>query len=350
MPGLVNVHTHLEIPPLLERLKSRTYSSWVLDLIKEKRELTREDYGAAVKRNVNALVSTGTTTIGEICTHGISPAHLPGSGVRAYVFQEIISMDPSKPFIYTSGLIKKDNSLIRFGLSPHSPHTVSEQAFRVIHDVSERKRLRLSIHAAESREEGRLLRRSHSGLVALYRAARWDRKWLAQAPSSIALLDRYSMLGPNTLIVHAVDVTDSDIRLIKRRGAAVAHCPRSNRTLRVGVMPLNKMLDAGIPVGLGTDSLASVANLNLWDEMRFACKLHRKSGVSPKDMLVMATTGGARALGMDKDIGSLEPGKRADVIAVPLPRNHTGDFYSGLLRETESSIMTMVNGKIIYRG
>jgi 5-methylthioadenosine/S-adenosylhomocysteine deaminase len=157
------------------------------------------------------------------------------------------------------------------------------------------------------------------------------------------------MLGPNLLIVHAVDVTRQDMGMIKRKGASVAHCPRSNRSLHVGVMPLKAMLDAGIPVGLGTDSLASVKTLNLWDEMRLAYKIHRKSGISPKSILSMATMGGARALGMGKQIGSLEPGKFADIIAVPLPRKNTGDIYSDLLRETEYSIITMVQGKIIHQ-
>jgi cytosine/adenosine deaminase-related metal-dependent hydrolase len=102
-------------------------------------------------------------------------------------------------------------------------------------------------------------------------------------------------------------------------------------------------------VGLGTDSLASVPNLNMWDEMRYARKIHKKDGVTAEDIFKLATIGGAKALGLDKEIGTLEPGKKADLIAVPLPKKDTGDLYSDLLRETKSCIMTMVNGKILYR-
>ena len=114
-------------------------------------------------------------------------------------------------------------------------------------------------------------------------------------------------------------------------------------------MPLKKFLDAGITVGLGTDSLASSPTLNMWDEMRYAYQIHRRDGISAEDIFRLATIGGAKALGLDKEIGTLEPGKKADIIAVPLPKKNTGDLYSDLLRETKSCIMTMVNGKILHR-
>jgi 5-methylthioadenosine/S-adenosylhomocysteine deaminase len=150
------------------------------------------------------------------------------------------------------------------------------------------------------------------------------------------------------IAVHGVQTTDEDIDIIMKSGVSIAHCPRSNRELKVGKMPLRKFLDAGIPVGLGTDSLASSPSLNLWDEMRFAYQVHRRSGITPEHIIHLATFGGAKALGIDHEIGSLEPGKKADIIAVPLPRRNTGDLYSDLLRETKSCIMSMVNGKIIY--
>ena len=114
-------------------------------------------------------------------------------------------------------------------------------------------------------------------------------------------------------------------------------------------MPLKKFLDAGVIVGLGTDSLASSPSLNMWDEMRYAYRIHRRDGVSAEDIFRLATINGAKALGLDKEIGTLEPGKKADIIAVPLPEKNTGDLYSDLLRETKSCIMTMVNGKILHR-
>jgi len=113
-------------------------------------------------------------------------------------------------------------------------------------------------------------------------------------------------------------------------------------------MPLAEFLRARIPVGLGTDSLASVPTLSMWDEMRYALRIHRPSGITAEVLLRIATLGGAKALGMDKEIGSLEPDKRADCIIVPIPSKNTGDLSADLLRETKSCMMSMVNGKIIY--
>jgi 5-methylthioadenosine/S-adenosylhomocysteine deaminase len=113
-------------------------------------------------------------------------------------------------------------------------------------------------------------------------------------------------------------------------------------------MKLRKFLDAGITVGLGTDSLASSPSLNMWDEMRYALRIHRRDGISAQDTMTMATTGGAAALGLAHEVGTLEQGKSADLIAIPLPRRSTGDLYSDLLRETNSCIMSMVNGRIVW--
>ncbi|HEX9021125.1 MAG TPA: amidohydrolase family protein, partial [Nitrospirota bacterium] len=238
--------------------------------------------------------------------------------------------------------------LIRPGLSPHSPYTVSESALRRIAAMSQKKNIPLAMHVAESKDEIKLLRRKNTGLEKLYQFAHWDLAWAPTGHSSFEYLNRAGLLSPRLLAVHAVQVTDEDLALIKKSKTSIAHCPRSNKELGVGRMPLKKFLDAGISVGLGTDSLASSPSLNLWDEMRYAYKIHRRDGIKSLDIFKMATIGGAKALGMNKEMGTLEVGKRADIIAVPLPEKNTGNIYSDLLRETKSCIMTMVNGKILY--
>jgi cytosine/adenosine deaminase-related metal-dependent hydrolase len=195
----------------------------------------------------------------------------------------------------------------------------------------------------------RLFQRKKSELERLYAAAGWSLTLAPTARSSFELLHRIGILSPAFLAVHAVHVDKQDIALIRRSGAGIAHCPRSNHEIGVGTMHLDKFLGAHIPVGLGTDSLASSPSLNLWDEMRYAYQVHRRSGVTPKDIFHVSTLGGARALGMDQEIGSLEPGKKADLIAVSLPRKKTEDLYSDLLRETKTCTMSMVNGHFVYR-
>lgn len=345
MPGLVNAHAHLELPPLLDRIHATNYTQWVLNLLKAKQHLTTADYADAARANARALIASGTTMVAEISTHGASPAVLSRSGLRAMIYRELISMGRGSRI---PALRRTSSSLIRHGFSPHSPHTVSENVLKAVRQAAVRTGTSICMHVAETRDELNLLQGKAGGLDDLYAAAGWDRSWAPRARSSFEYLRRTGILGPAFLAVHAVHVDDADIAIIKRSGAGIAHCPRSNSALGVGKMRLAAFLEAGIPVGLGTDSLASSPNLNLWDEMRYAYRIHRSSGVSPADILRLATLGGAEAIGMGREIGSLEARKHADLIAVPLPKKDTGDLASDLLRETKSCIMSMVNGNIIY--
>ena len=346
MPGLVNVHTHLELPPLLNDIRANNYTDWVFNLLTEKKLLIRHDYAASAKSNIASLIRSGTTTVAEISTHAVSPRVLAKSGLRAIVYLEIIFMGKELDglTIPSRGPVSR---LMHYGLSPHSPHTISEPALLKINDISSKRHIPLCMHVAETREETLLLQRNKSALERLYAAARWDINLAPEARSSFRYLHRLGVLRPSFLAVHAVQANDTDIALIKRSGTAIAYCPRSNHEIGVGTMPLRKFLDARISVGLGTDSLASAPTLNLWDEMRYAYKVHRHSGVTRQDIFHMATLGGARALGMDQEIGSLEPGKKADLIAVPLPHKSTGDLYSDLLRETKTCTMNMVGGRFL---
>jgi aminodeoxyfutalosine deaminase len=348
MPGLVNLHAHLELPPLLDSIRAGSFPEWVLNLIQAKRNLNKSDYQAAIHRNIKALMQSGTATVGEICSHGESPSFLRQSGLRGTVFHEIISMNPLAPSPLRTPLLSRFSSLVAAGISPHTPYTVSEAVLMQVKDRARLRNLKLAMHVAESDDESRLLRKRKSGLEKLYQFANWDLAWAPSGGSPFDYLDRIGFLGPDLLAVHAVRVTDKDIGLIKKSRVSIAHCPRSNKELGVGRMPLRKFLDSGITVGLGTDSLASVPSLNMWDEMRYAYRVHRRDGIRAEDIFHLATIGGAKALGLGGDIGSLESGKKADIIAVPLPGKNTGDIYSDLLRETKSCIMSVVDGKIVY--
>ena len=205
------------------------------------------------------------------------------------------------------------------------------------------------MHIAESKEEIQLLQRKKSGLeisIVLLDGTLAGRL-RAIHQSNISRESVFSL--PTSWLCMLFRLREKTSILIRKSRVSIAHCPRSNKETGVGKMPLKKFLDAGVTVGLGTDSLASSPTLNMWDEMRYAYQIHRRSGVSAEDIFRLATINGAKALGLDKEIGTLAPGKKADMIAVPLPGKDTGDIYSDLLRETKSCIMSMVNGKVLHK-
>lgn len=356
LPGLINLHTHLELPPLMDAVHAKTFPDWAKNLIVKIRKLRRRDFRKAVARNISELVRTGTTTVGDICARGLSPAMLRQSGLRSVVFHEIISMDEvslisrlrrSFLLLRLQVLLSRDSALVLNSISPHAVFTAAEPVLTRINKIAARKHLVIAMHVAESPDETRLLRREASGFDMLYQAAGWDTAWAPSAKSSFEYLSRIGLLGPHLLAAHAVQAGDADIALLKQTGTSVAHCPRSNHEIGVGRMTLKKFLDAGITVGLGTDSLASSPSLSMWDEMRFAYEAHQADGVTPYLLFQLATGNGAQALRMENEIGSLAPGRKADIIAVGLPKKDSGDLYSDLLRETESCIMSMVNGRMI---
>lgn len=357
LPGLINLHTHLELPALRILVHANTFPDWAKNLIATIKTLHRNDFRAAAESNISELIRTGTTTVGEICTHGISPALLHEGGLRSIVFHEIISMDQASItgrliswilMLRILYLLSRNSGIVSHSISPHAVFTVSQPILDRIKHIAAEKNLVLSMHVAESPDEIRLLRREPSGFDALYNAAGWDVAWAPAAQSSFEYLSRIGFLGSGLVAAHAVHANETDIDLMYKTGTSVAHCPRSNAEIGVGRMPLKKMLDAGITVGLGTDSLASSPSLNMWDEMRYAYDIHRNDGVTAHDLFHMATSSGAKALRMDRDIGTLEKGKKADIIAVRLPKHQTNDLISDLLKQTESCMMSMINGKILW--
>jgi cytosine/adenosine deaminase-related metal-dependent hydrolase len=360
MPGLINVHTHLELPPLLESIQAKEFPDWVINLIRAKRSLCDRDYQKAAMHNVASVIESGTSCVGEICTHGVSPGILKKAKIRARIFHEIIDMSQNgdlypgvggKKSVLLSRIndtLSRETAHIKMGISPHAPHTVSTPVLIAISKIARMKNLPLCMHVAESRDELKLLQGRKSGFEKLYRAAGWDRAWSPSAASPFEYLYGLGLLGSSFLAVHSVHVTDYDIKIIRKTGTHVAHCPRSNHETGVGKMPLQRLLRSGITIGLGTDSLASSPTLNLWDEMRYAFNCHKADGIHAKTIMELATRGGAKALGFADFIGSLAPGMKADMIAISLPARSSGDIHYDLLRETKSCMMNMVNGWVIY--
>ncbi|QEM67072.1 amidohydrolase family protein [Geobacter sp. FeAm09] len=323
IPGFVNAHTHLELTHFSSwRLRThveynpRRFVDWIIQLIKIRRGLKDEDILASLREGVRMCLESGTTAVGEIVTNPALAPRYQASPLGGRLFFELLGHDPDRfrgTLEAALAACEQGGERLAAGLSPHSPYTIGEGNLEQIRAAASSRTLPLAIHVSESREEADFVFDTAGPLAEqFYPFVGWQ--GLLMPPrrcSSTELLDRFGLLTPSTLAVHCVHVTPSDGEILKERGCSIVLCPRSNERLDVGTAPLHLFRKLGIPLALGTDSLASNDSLSLWEEMRFALDLFRHD-LSVAEAFRMATSGGAAALGLATLCGSLEPGKRAD--------------------------------------
>jgi cytosine/adenosine deaminase-related metal-dependent hydrolase len=339
LPGFVNAHTHLELTHFPSwRLRThvdynpRTFSDWIIQLIKITRGLHIEDFRASLVEGLRKCVESGTTAVGDIVSHYELLPSYASSPLGGRLYFEALGQEPTHYNQRLSLALKAAKSLrnrpLHPGLSPHTPYTTGDVNLRLIRDVAAARHLPLAIHVSESQAESDFIFDSSGPLAKeLYPFVGWEQHLTPPRHcSSTELLDRLKLLTPFTMAVHCVHVTFADVQILKQRGVTVCLCPRSNDRLDVGRASLSLFKKMAIPLALGTDSLASNDSISLWDEMRFALDLFADE-LSPSDVFRMATSGGAAALGLSESLGSLEAGKRADFQIV----RHAGHEKSGLL-------------------
>jgi len=325
VPGLVNAHTHLELThfPAWKVRKDldylpKTYVEWIRQVMKIRRALAPGEVELSVREGLRLCIESGTTAVGEILSD-FSLAPLYGaSPLTVRLFLEVIGHDP----VACDALLERveaslgtlDGRMLP-GVSPHAPHTVSGHLFKGVQELCQRLAVPKAVHLSESVEEVAFMFDS-SGPIAevIYPMARWEGYLPApMGATSASYLDGLGVLDASTLAVHAVHVTPADVALLKQRGVSVVLCPRSNDRLNVGCAPHHLLKSAGLPLALGTDSLASNDSLSLWDEMRYL-RESAPDAFSAEELLAMATQGGARALGIEAQTGTLEAGKRGDFL------------------------------------
>lgn len=354
VPGLVNPHTHLENTHFAHIKKPQQFNSWLAQMVRLVRNQSFEDALIAAKEGVDQSARYGVTCIGEFSRFGASFVALREFALRGVVFKEFICLDEreiERRLAELESWLKRaefENSLLTVGVGPHAPYSVVPNAFKQVLELAERQSLPVCVHAAESPSERKLVEH-RKGILRF-----WLGNVLKSAPvglSSIRYLDWLGALKAKTLLVHCIQVDNNDIALLAERGVWVAHCPRSNANLKVGLMPLAKMISAGVKVCLATDGLASVESLSPLDEIRFAIKLSKEHpkiypSLSPSQWLRMVTLNAASALGLDREIGSLEKGKQAD-LAVFNIGSSVNDPFEALLFEAKKANLTMVSGRIV---
>ncbi len=349
-PGAVNAHAHLGFRRG-DAPAGGPFSTWLKELISklpEKEAWTAE----AAANSAREALEAGTTFMAESSPYGECLPQLAASSMAGTVFAEFFPGDfpGSEPQERVDAIFEKARAL-REGLPPrvdcrvsvHSPYTVDPQSGALAARRAREEGSVLAIHLQESPEEVEFVRDGTGPLTGIF--GRND--WGGTGVSPVRYFEEIGVLGPNVIAAHlATGVSEEDIGALARTGVAAAHCPRSNEYLDCGVSPVPEMLRRGIRVGMGTDGLWSSPSMNLFEETLFAVKLH---GTSGKWGLELATLGGARALGVDGETGSLETGKWADLAIVEAAPNG-GDPEIAVLEAAAGGgvVATVVGGEPVY--
>jgi 5-methylthioadenosine/S-adenosylhomocysteine deaminase len=332
LPGLVNAHSHIEYAVYGGFGDGEPFGGWLATHIARKRRLDEDAVLAIARLGAAELLGAGVTTTADYSFSGAAAPAAAELGLRAIVYLEVFGPDPDEAARGFEALRAKvdETDLVRIGISPHAPYTCSIDVYRYCLSLG----IPVGTHLAESDGENEWLRHGAGPLAAAS-------EWLMPPTGKRAVATLEDVLGPELLSAHCVAIDESEVALLAGADVPVAHCPRSNAFLGCGIAPITALRAAGARVGLGTDSPASVPSLDPWDELRAAiagarARERRPDALTATDALRLATLEGARALGLDSEIGSLAPGKRADLAVVSV----AGSSYDPV----EDPAIAAVNG------
>lgn len=333
LPGLVNAHVHLELSWLRNRVPpANAFTSWVKQLFAARgASMERPDDPRVLEAAADAAKearAAGTSAVGDIGNSLASVQPIVSSGMRGLVFHELLGFrETTGDLVARTGSARdaasRVHERVRVSVAPHAPYSVSAELFQAIRAEVDRSAVPFtSVHVGESPEEMELLAAGTGEWVQLLRwIGAWRDDWQAPGTGPVEYLDALGVIDARTMTVHGVQLADESLDRLRARGATLVTCPRSNQWVGVGVPPIERFYEAGVPVAIGTDSLASVEDLNLFSELKAMRWLAPR--VPASRFLESATLVGARALGLDSDLGSLAPGKLAEIVAVALPGDVT---------------------------
>lgn len=342
-PGLVNTHTHLDLTMMRGFLSDLPFFDWVRTLTRATQALDDADFADAATLGIAEGLAAGTTTFADTAPNSAAFDAMRAMGVRGIAYREVFAPDPKdadKALALLgdqlAAMRERQTELVRVGVSPHAPYSVCDALYAGVAALAATHRLPVAVHIAEGEDEQRLVVHGDGRFAEFLQG-----RGIATPPRGREPLDivaRGGLMGRETLLIHAVRVSEAGIARIADAGCGVAHCPASNARLGHGTAPLLAMLKAGVQVGLGSDSMASNDRMDLLEEARLASLAQRAAhgrhdAVTAKQAFRLATLGGAEALGLDDEIGSLEVGKQADLAAFAAaePRGPTVHPYDALV-------------------
>ena len=350
-PGLINGHTHVPMVLFRGLADDLDLQEWLTKYIfpAEAKNVTEEFVRVGTRLGLAEMIRGGTTTYCDMYYFEDAIAdETAKAGVRGVLGETIIDFPVADNKTNAEGMAYverfvarwKGHELIIPAIAPHAPYTVSEEHLKAVRAFSDRTGAPIVTHIAETKREV-------------------DDSVKAKGASPVAYLDRIGFLNQRVIAAHMVWPQGSDIAILKRRGVGVVHNPQSNMKLAAGVAPVPRMLNEGVLLGLGTDGAASNNDLNMWEEMDTVAKLHKVFTGDPKvisaqQAFELATIRGAQALHLEKEIGSLEVGKRADLLVInrdTLNQIPLYNIYSDLVYATKAADVetVIINGRIVMR-
>ena len=318
IPGIVNAHSHLEYAVYAGFGDGLSFAPWLATHIERKARIDRQQTEAIARLGAAQCLASGITTVGDAAFTGAAAHACSELGLRAIVYLEVFGRDPAEALrqfeekaAYVASAVSET---VRTGVSPHAPYSCSTEVYAACLELD----LPVMTHFNESQDELDWLLRGE-GPMKPVEALLID----PDGQSGIRRLAAAGLLDPRIVAAHCVKVDTEEIGLLARHDVAVVHCPRSNGLLGCGIAPLAELRAAGLRVGIGTDGVSSVPSHDAFEELRAAiwaarARSERADALSATEALELATLGGARALGLEADIGSLARGKRADLAIVAL--------------------------------
>jgi len=351
IPGLINGHTHVPMTLFRGIADDLDLQEWLTRYIfpAEAKNVTEDFVRVGARLGLAEMIRSGTTTYCDMYYFEDAIADETfKAGMRGVLGETLIDFPVADNKTYEAGLVYVErfvkkwqgNALIVPAIAPHAPYTVSEEHLKAARAFSDRTGSPIVTHISETKREV-------------------DDSIKNKGASPIDYLNRIGFLNEKVIAAHVVWPSEEELALLKKLGTGIVHNPQSNMKLASGVAPVPRMLRADMPVGLGTDGAASNNDLNLWEEMDTAAKLHKLISNDPKvvsaeEAFEMATIRGARALHLEKEIGSIEKGKRADLVIVDLDDlNQTPyyNIYSDLVYSAKAGDVrtVIIEGRVIMR-